>query len=468
MCVNSFLHIFQNADIALVPFNFDDISAIDGISFTRAIYRYKHTLLVRRSLGSGPLSDIILGNRTKIGVLRRGGLLDKLYHSGGQLYETMFQKVTQNKKRIYSSLVDALNRINRRNFGLVLEEPLAKYIQDKSPCSLRTVGSFLRSSGYKILLRSSLIEQRDNFNKAIKYLHKNGTIARLQNKWWGARKCTGHRMVPSNDTRSHAGRRHRKPKPNTHQATEISTVTTAVPVSTQSSSAAPTSVRMLYTTPDHNALTVTLDTTTYKKTSTPRANEITTDDTEFRTIKSTYRSTNDDVSTKQSTTTELTTVTSSTPTSSPVTSSTSPTSTSSKSTPTTRRTTQLRTNPTTTTQRARTRSKPRRKNTRRKGKSRRPASAVETTTEARYVMLYETITKSKELDNGHKSHRNSSMTISSDKKSKVSEHDNKENNKLREGVVSSLDTSNAYSASHSVILTLCAMIYRQLYNSLIE
>lgn len=152
------------------------------VNFTQPLGDIQLAIVVRKG---NPTTDNANSARHPLqyGVIA-GSNSDMILKHSDQSQITLSDDVQRRPRATLGSINEALERVRKENFALIIEETIAEYYIRQPPCDLSIAGSFMGDSHYALAVRNDN-ELLRNVNRALHTLIGRSDIWRgLQRRWW--------------------------------------------------------------------------------------------------------------------------------------------------------------------------------------------------------------------------------------------------------------------------------------------
>lgn len=189
----------QNADLALGPIAMTADRA--GLfHFTEPVTESRLSFLIRMEAATSPrphivsFSDLLRQTTFRYGVIRGSDSEHLLSVSTADpVLRQIWAKVQENRATWKSeNMFEALERVRREDYALIVESDIARYYISQRPCDLAMIG--IESTGVSLgfAVRNISSEYLTGINAVLAEARSNtaGWWRRIRNRWW-RRECSG-------------------------------------------------------------------------------------------------------------------------------------------------------------------------------------------------------------------------------------------------------------------------------------
>lgn len=81
--------------------------------------------------------------------------------------------------------LEGIERVQSGAYGFILPHTIGDYIAMQKPCDLQTLGRFLMSRGYSLIVRKKFKALKVTvLNEALSELNRTGVLDEIYNRWW--------------------------------------------------------------------------------------------------------------------------------------------------------------------------------------------------------------------------------------------------------------------------------------------
>jgi len=162
------------------------------VDFTTPFMTTGITILYKKTTdGSVPfknVEELLSHGEIKIGVPANGTTMLFFKDTNDAKYGKVWKKINDDNG-ITANIDDGIAKVKQGNFAFIMEGAPADYAVSKN-CDLVTVGGLLNSREYAVATKKGS-EWREKIGNAILKLKEDGTINKLQAKWWKSQCETG-------------------------------------------------------------------------------------------------------------------------------------------------------------------------------------------------------------------------------------------------------------------------------------
>ena len=165
-----------------------------AVTMSVPITDLKLTVVLKRPSGKpGNMSppilriDDLLDDQSDLqyGLVNRGAAWHILRHSQDLKLQTLYRNIQTNHRRhLLANVQEALTRVRRRNFALIMEKEVAEYYIREEPCDLITISSYDVGKHYSFAFQNNSA-WLPLFNQWITTMKANRVRWRgIREKWW--------------------------------------------------------------------------------------------------------------------------------------------------------------------------------------------------------------------------------------------------------------------------------------------
>ncbi len=166
------------------------------LSFSKPFLHSTVSILIRAPRAGDDISilfmeDLLNQTRINFGVVDRSKTHKDLKSATEGIEKAIWEKMNRKKRSsIIPSLKEALVKVRRGNFALILQSTDSTYLASKRPCDLMSLDQFLSITHYMMALKkgNGLTEEID---RALVKLQQEGILQMLFHKWWNSDECLG-------------------------------------------------------------------------------------------------------------------------------------------------------------------------------------------------------------------------------------------------------------------------------------
>ena len=179
---------FQTADIALGPIAMTQ-ERKEIFTFTNPISQIQLSFLAKQDAVSHnhltSFAGLLNQNEIQYGVIRGSDTEYLLQTSQNRVLKQLWENIKTNRGLWMSeNIFEALERIRRQNYALIVDSDIARYYISQRPCDVVMVDRAVTgiSMGFALQNNTDIL---DEMNKVVaEVIHRTGVWRRSRRRWW--------------------------------------------------------------------------------------------------------------------------------------------------------------------------------------------------------------------------------------------------------------------------------------------